>query len=432
MKTRIGIIGGGISGLVCAYELKRAGAEVTVFERAEAGGRMSSIFSKEGLCADLGANFYRGDNKNIQHYCGELGVPYKPVEPVKPRMTLYKGKPYHTEFLPWKDSILSQPGIIKNIGPGIKLAWQALFSGRGMYDLTQTPAYLSDEPIQTLAKQIGEDFDHYVCAAPIEGLTFYGTDKMTHSFLVNGARQSILSNFTKRHFSGPMRTLPTAFAKVLPMKNETVTKVTPTDTGAEVVTNAGNYAFDAVVIATPNTRDFFTDCPEHQELITKTEYSKTVAGGYEFPAEIIKDFAMIYIPHRENNIMAIVLNEGRKQIVNGKAIFGFATHDKATREILDSQTDEEVDATIRGELQKLFPQYKEVLEKAPLLALKRWERAIPIYTPAHMRRVRTFLENHQGKHNVYLTGDLLGTPFVEGSLTSGVKTARAVIKDFHL
>ena len=432
-RKRVGVIGGGISGLVCAYELKKAGAEVVVFERDKVpGGRMSSKFDEKGMFADLGANFYRGDNKYIKHYCKELDVPYMSVPPLS-RQVYYKGRRIRTEFFPWKDSILGQKGVLKNKMPLIKLSLQGLFFGKTMYDLTQTKSSLCDEPIETLAKQISEDFDHYVCAAPIEGLTFYGTDKMTHAFLVNGSRQSVISLFTKRHYSGAMQTIPVALSRGLEVMNETVTQVAKQDNGVVVETKKGTREqFDAVVIATPNTKDFFEGSPEHKEFINNTEYSQTVAGGFTVPIEAINDFAMLYIPHRESNIVSIVLNEGRKQVIDGKAILGFATHHKATAELLSTKSDEEVGQIIRDEIIRLMPEYADILSDAPLFVLKRWKHAIPVYTPGQIRRTHEFLKNGQGVDGIYITGDLLATPFVEGSMTSGNKTARAVIEDLKL
>ena len=56
MET-IAVIGAGISGLACAYELQKAGQTVQVYERqTQVGGRMSTRRS-QGLAFDLGANF---------------------------------------------------------------------------------------------------------------------------------------------------------------------------------------------------------------------------------------------------------------------------------------------------------------------------------------------------------------------------------------
>ena len=45
MKKKVAIIGAGISGLICAYELKKVGFAVTVYEKnAFVGGRMSTEY----------------------------------------------------------------------------------------------------------------------------------------------------------------------------------------------------------------------------------------------------------------------------------------------------------------------------------------------------------------------------------------------------
>lgn len=45
MKTRVGIIGGGIAGLVAGYELSKAGAQVTILERERRMGGLASSFA---------------------------------------------------------------------------------------------------------------------------------------------------------------------------------------------------------------------------------------------------------------------------------------------------------------------------------------------------------------------------------------------------
>lgn len=50
---RIGIVGGGISGLSAAYELTRIGYQVTVLERAADIGGMCSAISIDGRSYDL-------------------------------------------------------------------------------------------------------------------------------------------------------------------------------------------------------------------------------------------------------------------------------------------------------------------------------------------------------------------------------------------
>ena len=53
-KETIYIIGGGVSGLIAAYELEQEGYQPTIIERTgEVGGRVKTIFEK-GYALDLG------------------------------------------------------------------------------------------------------------------------------------------------------------------------------------------------------------------------------------------------------------------------------------------------------------------------------------------------------------------------------------------
>jgi protoporphyrinogen oxidase len=48
MTQRVAVLGGGLAGLACAYELAKAGAEVTVLEREDHLGGMASSFTDSG------------------------------------------------------------------------------------------------------------------------------------------------------------------------------------------------------------------------------------------------------------------------------------------------------------------------------------------------------------------------------------------------
>ncbi len=91
-KKRIAILGGGISGLTAAYELLRAGHEVTILEASHrAGGRVFTVrhgdlideignrqyceFDDEPhMYFNAGAARIPSTHRNVLHYCQELGV----------------------------------------------------------------------------------------------------------------------------------------------------------------------------------------------------------------------------------------------------------------------------------------------------------------------------------------------------------------------
>ncbi len=92
IKRRIAILGGGISGLTAAYELLRAGHEVTILEASHrAGGRVFTVrhgdlideIGNRQYCEfddaphmyfNAGAARIPSTHRNVLHYCAELGV----------------------------------------------------------------------------------------------------------------------------------------------------------------------------------------------------------------------------------------------------------------------------------------------------------------------------------------------------------------------
>lgn len=71
---RIGIIGAGVSGLAAAWALRRAGHEITVFERAEQAGGLISTFDFDRTRIERYYHFLCRGDKGYIDLCGELGL----------------------------------------------------------------------------------------------------------------------------------------------------------------------------------------------------------------------------------------------------------------------------------------------------------------------------------------------------------------------
>ncbi|EFA79410.1 amine oxidase [Heterostelium album PN500] len=68
------VIGGGLSGLQCAYTLKKQGHSVLVLEaRNRFGGRTESL-KVDGYWFDLGGQWMGGTHKHLKEICKEIGV----------------------------------------------------------------------------------------------------------------------------------------------------------------------------------------------------------------------------------------------------------------------------------------------------------------------------------------------------------------------
>ena len=87
------VVGGGISGLVCAYALEKAGVEVLLVEASARLGGVLHSFSRNGFLLELGPQSFTG-TAQLQSLCANLGIADQLVEaPAKaPRYVLVSGR----------------------------------------------------------------------------------------------------------------------------------------------------------------------------------------------------------------------------------------------------------------------------------------------------------------------------------------------------
>src|ERR1700730_4270725 len=67
------IVGGGISGLVCAYELQKRGIEAQLLEASNQGGGVIRGEDREGLLLELGPQSFSG-TPALRSLCEDLGI----------------------------------------------------------------------------------------------------------------------------------------------------------------------------------------------------------------------------------------------------------------------------------------------------------------------------------------------------------------------
>ena len=74
------VIGAGIAGLGAAYEIKKSGKDVGVFEASnEPGGRMKTVLVSN-LALNAGAGFLLSSYKNINRLIRELSIDKIPLQ----------------------------------------------------------------------------------------------------------------------------------------------------------------------------------------------------------------------------------------------------------------------------------------------------------------------------------------------------------------
>jgi monoamine oxidase len=100
-SLRVVVVGSGLAGLVCAYRLTRAGADVTVYEAADhVGGRTRTVrgFFADNRTAESGGEFVNSDHAALRTLVRELGLGLEDLWDGYPRGTgpvsSFDGMPY--------------------------------------------------------------------------------------------------------------------------------------------------------------------------------------------------------------------------------------------------------------------------------------------------------------------------------------------------
>ncbi len=145
---RVAVIGGGIAGLNCAYQLKKKGVYAEVFEASDrTGGR---IFSKEGLLnpgqvVEVGAEFIDTPHEEMFALCKEFGLEMADMasDPMKHECAYFFGGKHYTdrEVL---DALQPFVARMEKDAAWLEADWEALASDKVVRDLDNTSlsAYL--------------------------------------------------------------------------------------------------------------------------------------------------------------------------------------------------------------------------------------------------------------------------------------------------
>lgn len=92
-NVQVLVVGGGISGLVCAYALRKAGVEVLLVEASARPGGVINSLQRDGYLLERGPQSFSGTSQ-LRTLCAELGIVDQLLEapPRAPRYVLVDGK----------------------------------------------------------------------------------------------------------------------------------------------------------------------------------------------------------------------------------------------------------------------------------------------------------------------------------------------------
>jgi protoporphyrinogen/coproporphyrinogen III oxidase len=443
-QKKIAVIGAGISGLSCAYELQKKGFKVKVFESEDhVGGRMAT--RKIGnFPFDMGAQVFATNYTAAQEYCDELGIAdhwevssthnnyvFRDAElHVLHKSSLAGCLSKKNNFYLW---LLSHD--LKSLTEGLDL-----FSlGSESSEIDETNAH------EYLMKLTNNQILDYIIDPLFNGNNFYSIQNTSATAILAGMKFAYfdIDKFCYLTEKG-LGYLPEKLSEQLDIALSTPIKKiesihqgnTEDNASVQVELKGGLEVYDAVVLAVPAyiaSTIYLNPTSCQQEFLSGIQYSCTITISLRVPAIAIENIAMGFVPESESEMITSFVGQtikGEGATFENQGLINFFLRDSFAKKVM-GYSNESIFDLIRGECIRVCPVLKPYTSEIVDYDLQRWPQAIPMISPGFLTKVYKFLKDEQGKNNVFLCGDYLASPYVEGSIRCGQRVAKEVIRKFE-
>lgn len=412
---RIAIIGAGISGLTAGYELKKAGFDVTVYEKeALVGGRMSTRVT-EGFHFDIGADHLCNLYLHMKDYCKEFGIEWQPMA-------------------------FDKYGIIKNhqttpLAQGVgffsklRMTWHALTMKKidELFNFNLIADHDTENAKHYADRMLGKEATQYYVDGFTSAYQFHRADEISIApflaIMSSIKRDGPLWNLHRT--KGGMIALPNALASKLNVKTSTeVASVT----GKSITLKDGSTeSFDAVIMTAPAPIALTLikePTPETTHLLENSKFAATISLTFKLPKDLAPKRGVTWVPYVESTLIASISNQAMKGedcVIGDQSLVSIWLHEDAAKSLMN-KTDAEVSNIVRTELARVTD-WLSSIDQLSLLDLQRWDYAMPKFSLGHQKLVKNYLEHHQGKDSLYLCGDYMNALWTEGALRYGQRLA---------
>lgn len=429
---KIAIVGAGIAGLTCGYELQKKCEVVLIEKNSYPGGRMSS-HTKNGLIFDRGANFLIKNYKLIPHYLNELGLGSAWQPMVAKRFALFRNGKLYPSYSELHNLLfkMQQLSFLSRIRLALFLYRESQRKDPlNFYNLSESGDYDTGNARDYIVKQTGKEVADFIIDPFTSTFHFHQLHDISSAAAIALANELTHHNeeFVMYHTVGGMQVLPEAMAKRLNVRYSTpVHSVRATPKGVEL----DGELYDAVVLActADAAQKIYQNPTEAQgKLLKSVEYSATINVSFRLPFDLAQDFSFVMVPFLEEGKIAEYTNEslkGNDVIQDGQTLVNIGLHEAFAKELMH-QSDETVFARVKEAFLTVCPPLKGKEEALQNHTLHRWPSAIPKYKQGYIKLVRDFMHNGQGENGVFLCGDYLNSPWTEGSCGCGQRVAQQV------
>ncbi len=424
VPKKIAVIGAGIAGLTCAYELQKAGHEVTVYEKgSQVGGRMSSR-STNNYIFDLGADHLCEWYFEMKKYCAEFGISWEKMR--------FRG------YGLVKDKKIISHDQAPGFWGKARLAMQYFRTPKvdeDFFNLSNFTAYDNEDGYEYMKRTCGQAVADYLVDSFCTTYQFHRAKEISKGtvFAIIHSLKTHIENWELHRTKGGMQALPNAFAERLNVQlNHPVTKVQTNQDHCLV----DGEKFDRVVLATTasTSQKIVTNPSSAQSVLwSKAKYAASISIAFKVPRNLLPELAIVWVPFVENEKISGYVNEamkGEETTQNNEALLCTWLHEDYARSIMNL-SDEGIFTQVKAELLKLCPWFTQT-DQLQNHDLQKWPEAMPKFYAGYLTTVKDFLNNHQGENNIYLCGDYMNSLWTEGSLRGGQRTAKQMIQKLKI
>ncbi|MCE2504639.1 MAG: FAD-dependent oxidoreductase [Chlorobi bacterium] len=438
---RVIIIGGGAAGLSAAYTLKKRGINPILLEANDrVGGRLGGD-RVDGFCLDEGADFFCGSYDVAFRLCEELGLPL-----IRSEMNLgwYRNRRW-VQTTP----IQSVGNLIRNLSPFWTLGF---LSPRAVWAILKLvkrikaqPEYLSFASNSRMAELDGEEnFGDYLARIGVPEylkVTLRGFLEMTmghieyagaaymRAYLAEMLLKADQIYVPEQGAGALTHALVEACGDIIRVSTPAKRVVIRDRAVTSVITDDGPIEADAVICALPATKvaDVIPDLSaEIRHTLGKVTYStgvRVVIGLDHSPLPVGWHGALYpedetpLLLDRSINLPAIT--------PPGKSMLDLLVGRDRAEELLPLD-DEEIKHQMLGDVRRNPPPNSALPDDDEGLFTRvyRWKEAVCMMSPGMFKAVAEMRRQlDRDVKNLFLAGDYMRVPSVNGALASGVGAA---------
>lgn len=439
LGKRVVVVGAGMAGLSAAYELQRAGCQVTVLEAKDMPGgrmaaRMEGSFMKYTGATGL-FEFYR----DMWVLLDEFGMKDK-LAPYPQMGSGIANNTRETYELNFNRTVgmLFHPAM--SLGSRLRLAslipdfWRA----RQVVDpcLIHTAADFDDESMsEYITRKVGADFLENVIAVVYRNLWAWNVEQSSKAYFL--MIYPHVRNRPSYTLAGGIGGLTTALASKLDVRygvkvegvhrsDDSVGR-TVSFTGPQ---GRGQMRADIVVMALPGNqvRDKLADMTHWESsFFTEVPYAQYALVHYVLKNPPKKEFDIRTFHTRAHQTPISFLktyNGNAKLPGDPPRVWVVLAPDRLRHYVAEDGSD--LDRVARHYAKQLYPTLEEeIAEVHPMYK----DYIIAMFPPGQARRVRSFLATQEaGPKNIYYVGDYLGNATTGGACAIGRRTAAKIVE----